>query len=206
VKLSIIAGVYQRLEELYNFVKQFSIQTNKNFELIFVIDVVSTNVLESLYEIEKKYKVKIKKIFNTKRRGRTNALIDGLRQATGNYVLFSSISDEIKENFVDKILSKAKSSSADIIEFKPEFKGILKWNPEFRMETKKTLNISEHPEIFAYTYPINFNKVIKTRVLLSAIDTKNFKEINSRFSHELYFMTLFKAETYVTLNDVTITS
>ncbi len=203
MKLSIITTIYRRPAEIDPFFEKMYAQKNKNFELIVVVDTNVYGQMEKLQKWSKKFKNKMKIAYNTKRQGRTKANLDGIKMASGEYILFISTSDEIKRgDGVEEIINSLKKvGSPDILEFPATFRGVIRWNSELRVKAPSIIEIEKKPAIIAKTMPFTLNKVFRTELLVNTAKQYSGTELNTRFSIELLYQFLDKhAKTFATVN------
>lgn len=197
MKLSLITPVYREAKDLQRFLERLTLQTNENFEAIFVIDTNNENVLKLIDDFTPKIKGKLKVIFNSKRGGRTEAVYTGIENATGEYSVIFSVTNSFDERMVDTVLAKLDAAQyPDILEFNARFKDPIKYDGTVRKQIK-TAKEFDKDEIFAYTYPFDFNKIYKTTVLVETTKLPSLsKRLNSRFTVELACKALLVANTY----------
>lgn len=201
MKLSIITPIYKGTQFLPKFFERMAEQTNKNFELVLVVDTNNQKPLSFLDEYKDRIKGDIKLVFNSKRCGRTNAVAKGVEAATGDYSIILSTSNRFNEETVDQLLDLVKEKKTDIIEFRARFWSPIRYKGKIRKKFNKSTNIAEDKSILAYSQPFEFNKIFKTSVLTEVVNMPAFnKRLNSRYSIELVFKAFIKAETYSTSN------
>ena len=206
MKISIITPVYRERKQFDKFLKDIQKQTNKNFELVLIIDTNNEKNLEAIDKLPKDLKKKVKVVFNSKRTTRSQAIDQGVKVATGKYSVIMSISNHFHSDMVKKIQDVLKTKQADIIEFRGRFKDPIKFDGKIRKSFNKPVKISEHKEIFAYSFPFDFNKIYKTSLLKEVAKFEYKTKLNSRFSIEHAYKALLSAETYVTVNQKIISS
>lgn len=206
MKLSLITPVYKRAKPLERYLERLSDQTNKNFEVILVVDTNTDNVLEVIDNAPKSLKKKIRIVYNSKRSSRTDAIVLGVQKAVGEYSLISYVENGFDDEMVNSIINIAKNKKADIIEFKAKFSSPIRFSGDIRKQFNKTVNLEENSDVSAFTYPFDFNKVYRTSVLLEASKYKLPVRVNSRFSIDLVYIPLLVAKTYSTANKAIISS
>ena len=201
MKLSIITPIYKGTQFLPKFFERLAEQTNKNFELVLVVDTNNQKPLNYLEKYKEKIKGEIKLVFNSKRCGRTNALAKGVEVATGDYSIILSASNRFNEESVDQLLKLIKEKKTDVIEFRSRFWSPIRYKGKIRKKFTKSTNIKDDKSVLAYTQPFEFNKIFKTSVLDEVVKMPAFnKRLNSRYSIELVFKALINAKTYSTSN------
>lgn len=93
-------------------------QTYKNFEMVFVDDCTKDNaisVLESAVEREKAFS-KVNIVRHTKNKGLAGSRKTGIENAKGDYLFFLDSDDTIPENSIQKLIERAITTDADIVE------------------------------------------------------------------------------------------
>lgn len=207
MKLSIITPIYKRAKVLPKYFEKLSEQTNSDFELVLVVDTNNERVLRYIDKYKKTIKGQIKVIFNSKRYGRNNAIEQAVELASGDYSIIISASNKINENTVDQLLKIIEEKKSDIIEFRARFWSPIRYKGRIRKKYNKKVKIKDNKDIFAYTQPFEFNKIIKTSILEEVVKMPVFtKRTNSRYSIELFFKALLIAETYSTSNSKVVRS
>ncbi len=192
MKLSIILPIYKRANEIKSFLREISKQNSKDFEVVIVLDTNRENSLNEILPWVKKMGDRINLIFNTKRRGYSNAVSTAIKSAKGEYILSISTSDKIQSNTgISTIISEIKNANnPDILEFPLQIRGGLKWNAIQRISVPKSKSIKSKPECIAKTMPVIFNKVFKKEVVTRALVVKPYKEMNTRFIFEVLYAKL----------------
>lgn len=120
MKISIIAPIYGVEKYITKFADSVLSQSYPNIEFIFVNDGTKDNsmiILDAL--IEEKYshlKPNIV-IVNKENGGLPAARRTGMEHATGEYILFADSDDWLEADAVNKIMTEANRSHADIIYF-----------------------------------------------------------------------------------------
>ena len=154
---------------------------------------------------EKNCNCKLKIIFNSKRRGRTKGIIDAAKMIEGDYVIVCSPSNHSENNMVENILKISQKRNVDILEFNCNIKSPIKLKGTIREKHIQPINIKDNPSIFAYTYPIFFNKIIKSEIFKKAVVSNHTPTLNSRFSIEFLYECFMLSETYSTYSKDIIT-
>jgi len=105
-KISIIIPYYKGEDYIHETLKSVYDQTYQNFEVIIVNDGSERSALDL---IEKNSDFKNLKIIHQENQGQSSARNNGVKSATGKYILFLDCDDLIDKKFLDKthqILSK----------------------------------------------------------------------------------------------------
>lgn len=119
-KISIILSIYNNEKYLITSLSSILNQTYDNFEIICVDDGSLDNSL-NLLKIYAKDKDNIKIISNESYKGLKLSLIQGLKEASGDYVLFLSADDWLDLNTLDYFVNILNDMSLDILIFKSLF-------------------------------------------------------------------------------------
>lgn len=199
MKISIITPIYKNKKLFDSFLTKIKEQKNQNYELILIIDTNYEDVLKVLDQQKEFFGDKLKVIFNSKRNSRIDAIKQGVRVATGDYSIIMSLSSIFHSSMVGDLL-EATISQADIIEFRARLRGVVSFNGALRVKHMIPVKIEETPNVIAYSYPFDFNKLFKTRLLKNSIDIKLPVTLNSKFSIGLMYMCMLNAETYSTVD------
>lgn len=186
-KVSIIVVIYNRIkyieECLISIVKQ-----NIDKEVILVDDYSTDGTIEILQRFVKKYSGFIL-YQNKEHMGTVLTRYNGLKYATGEYVLFVDADDIIVKDSICKLYNETKKSNADILEFSVETdskdvefrKSLLKNNKKF------TNNLTD---VFKQNIISNTlcNKFISKKVYTKILNEINpsVKQVN--FSDVIFFM------------------
>lgn len=114
-KFSIITIVYNRVKDINYTLKSITEQTYQNIEYI----VIDGNSTDGTTSIIKKYSEKIDCFISEKDQGIYDAMNKGLRNSTGDYVLFINGGDSLhEENTIEKLVHqfiKENQTTPDII-------------------------------------------------------------------------------------------
>lgn len=182
----------------------FLSQKSKKIELIFVIENNNYLILDEIQKFQNINKnVIVKFVFSLKRISFNSSIKKVNKLITNDYFLILPNYSNIDENFVETITSILNTKNVDIIEFKPNFKGLIKWKPNDRLNKSKFdkfLNISENQEIVAFTFPFVYNKIFSTSLLDKTLKTffndNSFDYSSILFSELIYLMFIY-AKTYL---------
>lgn len=111
-KISIVIPIYNLQDELLRCVDSIKKQTHKNIEIILVDDGSNDNTCEVIRRLVESDK-RIISIYK-KNGGVTSARMEGIKQATGDYIGFVDGDDEIEANMYEVLLANAIKYQADI--------------------------------------------------------------------------------------------
>ena len=109
-KVSVIVPVYNCEKYLETCIKSLVNQTYKNLELIFINDGSSDKSLEIL----NKHTDEIK-IINQENMGSSTARNNGIKNSTGEYIMFVDGDDFIENNSIEIMLKNAYTENADVV-------------------------------------------------------------------------------------------
>ena len=113
---SVIMPVYNCEDLVNQAVDNLNKQTVKSFEVIFVNDGSKDNTLEKLnlklQQATFKYKV-----LSQENAGPGEARNNGIKCASGNYILFVDADDYLEPNAIEILISNAENTMADVILF-----------------------------------------------------------------------------------------
>lgn len=116
IDISIIIPVYNRERFLKKCLYSiFNQKTKYKYEVICINDGSTDNSLEILRSFQIEYPDKLV-IINQDNQGASAARNHGIEIAKGEYLGFIDSDDYVAEDYIDKIISKAKESNADIIQ------------------------------------------------------------------------------------------
>ncbi len=114
MKISIVIPCYNEentIEKLLNKVLEVQLPENWKKEIIVVDDGSNDNTKNIL----KKYKDKVKIIFKNKNEGKGAALKEGLKHATGDYILIQDADLEYDPNDYIKLIEHINRNEAQIV-------------------------------------------------------------------------------------------
>lgn len=112
LKVSVIVPVYNRELTIERTIKSVLNQTFRNFELIIVNDGSIDGSLETVTDYAKKDN-RIK-VFSQNNSGVSMARNKGIRKALGKYICFLDSDDTYELSFLEKMVSAAEKSNADV--------------------------------------------------------------------------------------------
>jgi len=112
--VSIIIPCYNQAQYLEEAVQSAIDQTYPDMEIIIVNDGSPDNTQEVAEELQKKYSEKIK-IISQKNSGVSEARNNGIRNASGNYIIALDADDKLHKTMVEKSIKTLKQYDADIV-------------------------------------------------------------------------------------------
>ena len=115
IKVSIIVPVYNTEKYLKGCLDSLVSQTYKNIEIVCINDGSQDNSLQILEEYRKRDNRII--IINQKNSGANISRTNGIKNSTGNYLMFVDSDDWILLNTVSELVDKIEQTNADIIKF-----------------------------------------------------------------------------------------
>ncbi len=196
MKLSVVVPVYKDSKFLERFLVEMQHQEIQDFELVLVIDTNGENVLKIVNDFKNVFQNNFALIYNSKRSGRTKAIYDGVKKASGDYILICSTSDIVVKDAIKELISLIEIQSTDIIEFMPRMRNPIRFKGFLRKEFKST-NLIDDASPIAYIFPFDFNKLFLRPVLLKALDDEDYnKIINTRFAITYILKSFYYAKTY----------
>ncbi len=198
MKLSIITPVFKESKRLDKFLLKISSQKSKDFELILIVDSNADNTLETIDKHRRDIKGNLRIIFNSKRNSRFKSICQGAKIAKGKYSLILSTRNEFTPSLVGDVIQIYESKKTDIIEFNATFSSPIKFQGKIRKQFRTSADIKSTPEIIARTYPFDFNKIFKTKILAEVSKTNIPVNFNSRYSIDITYLSLNIAKTYST--------
>lgn len=114
-KVSIIVPVYNMEDYLEECISSVVKQTYKNIELLLIDDGSKDGSYEKACELSKKNKFVI--AIHQENQGSGPARNNGIKNATGKYVLFIDADDFLENDAVEKLVNVAKNENSDLIVF-----------------------------------------------------------------------------------------
>lgn len=151
VDISVIVPGYNAGQYLENCLESLVNQTKKNIEIITIDDGSKDNTLEILNNYKNKYPNLIK-VISQENQGLSTTRNNGLKQATGEYIMFVDSDDAIETDLLEKVWEKIKEYKYDIVAFdvdwiypnknKPSLSSVKEDNKELTIEDKKELLIN----------------------------------------------------------------
>lgn len=106
-KLSVVIPCYNeksRLEEGFEHVYKYLFTQKYNWEILFVNDGSSDNTLNLMKKFAAKYK-NIKVISYSHNRGKGFAIVQGVKNASGDYILFTDIDHSVPIETIEKFFN-----------------------------------------------------------------------------------------------------
>jgi glycosyltransferase involved in cell wall biosynthesis len=117
--LSIVIPVYNLERFIIKCLESLENQTNSDFEAIIVNDGSTDNTLEIIEDFLKQTSLKNARLFNSSNKGVSEARNLGIRESSGDYLLFLDGDDSIQPSLVETIYNLKKKY--DIIFFNHDF-------------------------------------------------------------------------------------
>ena len=112
--VSVIVPVYNTGEYIDQCMGSICSQTYRNLEIIVVYDESGDDSLERCrYFSERDPRIRL--IINDERKGLGAARNQGLRLATGDYVVYVDSDDWLKEDFIEKLYQAIEETGADYV-------------------------------------------------------------------------------------------
>lgn len=205
MKLSIILSSQNKNKYLKQFLESMHNQISKNFEILLTIDKPSNEDLKIVEEYQEKLNKKIKVFLNSSIQGKNYNWISMIEQSKGKYITILHPESIIKHNYVKEFTNYVLKYNTDVIEFRPEFKGIEKWAPKERIKSASIIEIQNNSDYIAYSFPLIFNKFWKKSLLKKVVneyDLKNHKNIQHWI--ELNYLALINSKSYVYVNKILV--
>lgn len=207
MKLSIIVPIYREPKMLEKFLERLIKQTSSDYEVIFSVDTNTEDVLSIIDLFRPKLKGIVKVVYRSKRSGRNFSIIRAIKVLSGDFAVMLSLSDSFEDTMVEKCLAAAKLKDADIIEFRARFKDPIGIEGKIRKPFNKVTNIENYEDVFAYSYPYDFNKIYRVSLLQEVGKMPQFvSKMNSRYAVEIVFKALLLAKSYATIDNKIIRS
>ncbi len=113
-RVSVIIPVYNSEEYIGRCLDSVINQTYKNIEILAFNDGSKDNSLKILNEYQAKYPNVIK-VINQENQGVAKTRNDGIKKATGKYVMFIDNDDYINTNYIETFVKEAEKEDLDII-------------------------------------------------------------------------------------------
>ncbi|MCR8612901.1 MAG: glycosyltransferase [Mycoplasma sp.] len=202
-KISFIVLSYKQHNELSALLNTLITQTNKNFEVLLIIDVPTQNDFSIIEKYKEELGSKFKLILNSKRQYRSSSIWRSIKIVDGNYVTILSPTDLIDKSFVNTILKKIEKAPADVYEYGVHYRKALKHKVLPRMKTNVVHDLQKNPDLYSQIIPSIFSKVFSKKTLLENKYTSKI-EPNSRYSIVELFVILSKIKTFLAINKVLI--
>ncbi|MCS4537085.1 MULTISPECIES: glycosyltransferase [unclassified Mycoplasma] len=200
MKLSIITPSIMDWKELEYISDVLRNQNNQDFEVIFVVSKANKKMYSVIESVVEFFGSRVKVVFNQKRKSIQSDIITALHLVKNQYVYVLSPDSVIKKNFVRILTNKLIDNQPQILEFRPNLTGSIKWHPQPRINTNTLINKKESQEFVAYAFPFIFNKVFKKSFIEQFINYR-VKEMNdTKFATELLYVLLVNASSYMYWN------
>lgn len=206
-KVSIVIPVYNAEKYLEQCLNSIISQTYHNIEIICIDDGSKDNSLKIL----KKYAENDNRfiILDQQNHGAAVARNEGIKIATGKYIIFLDCDDYFDTDLVNKALNKAEKFNTDIVIFKAvafnsqteKTRYLNDKISKFKIYFNKTFSISDIPDYILNSFLLApWNKFYRT----DFIKANGLYFQNIKRSNDIYFTTtsLVKAQKIILLNDV----
>lgn len=113
-KISIIIPVYNAENSIDRCINSILNQTYNDYEIIAINDGSKDNSLNILKEYEKKLKGKIK-VVNQENMGVANTRNNGIKVATGKYIMFIDNDDYFDDNYLETYIKEIENNHYDVV-------------------------------------------------------------------------------------------
>lgn len=181
MKLSIIVPIYKSAIGMNTFLENIKIQTDQDFEVIFVIDSPTNAAYHAIDKSGIINKPNIKLIINSRRQFRSSAIWSALKIASGDYFCFASQTDILSKNYVKSINAKTAEYDPDVLEYGFSFKKMLRSSYSTKINTNTCEDPQTDPSIITKIAPYSFNKAFKRSIIVNNKYNLKF-DVNSKFS------------------------
>ena len=147
MKISVIIPVYNAENYIENCIERLEKQTYKNFEIVAINDASRDNSLALLNKLCKKYKNLV--IINLKKNGGAYfARQEGIKNATGDYIMFVDSDDYISDDAMEKLVKIINDKHVDIVKFRYQTYPKTIYSPEIFSEDQKIITEDEKKIIY----------------------------------------------------------
>ncbi len=147
IKISVIIPVYNAENYIENCIERLESQTYKNFEIVAINDASSDNSLGLLNKLCKKYKNLV--IINLKKNsGAYFARQEGIKNATGDYIMFVDSDDYISDYTMEKLVKFINNEHVDIVRFRYQTYPKTIYSSEIFSENQKIITEDEKGIIY----------------------------------------------------------
>lgn len=199
MRFSIISLVGNDCRAVEQYFKDLKDQDSQDFEIILCVDKNSEakNIFQVISKYKKFFGQRLIVITNTKNNSYQQNLVSAFRIAKGDFVFVLNSDSNSKKYYVKKISDLALKYNVDVLEIKPRLVGSARWKPEARIILNKPVQITNNPEVIAFSYPFIFNKVFK-KSLVKKLTQYQVKSLNdNKLAIELNYLLLLNATTYM---------
>jgi len=132
-KTTIIVPVYNSYSVIDKCINSIINQTYKNIELLLINDGSSDQSLDKLKQFEKSYN--FIRFIDKKNEGVAKTRNLGIKEATGEYIMFIDNDDYIDEDYVERFVNEIEKSKSDVV-----CGGYRRENSEGRIIKKRSLH------------------------------------------------------------------
>lgn len=117
IKVSITVPIYGVEKYIERCAVSLFEQTYNNIEYIFVNDKTKDNSISILYDVISRFNRsdKVKVIEHENNKGLAGARLTGLKNATGDYIMFVDSDDFIEPNAVERMVFEIEKDNSDIV-------------------------------------------------------------------------------------------
>lgn len=113
-KVSIIIPIYNTFQYLQECIQSVLSSTYKNLEIILINDGSTDNSIKIIRDFQQKYKDKII-VIDKKNEGVSMARNDGIKVATGKYIIFVDSDDVIKSNMIEILINRMETNNVGLV-------------------------------------------------------------------------------------------
>ena len=166
-KVSIIIPMYNMENYIEVCLDSVMNQTMKDYEVVVIDDGSADHSYEKALEYQSRYPQQVK-VFKQENAGQGAARNNGVKEATGEYILFVDSDDTVSEYFVEKAYKMITESQADI----GIFDAVVVDENRKRKEDmigchcpKLICTLQTYPEIL-FEYPAPWNKIYKRALFI----------------------------------------
>lgn len=176
--ITVIVPIYNSEVTLKKCLESIMNQTYKKLEIITILDGCTDNCLDIINE----YKNVDERIciLNRENRGILYTRLEGIKKASGKYIIFVDSDDWINNNMIENMYNWAKKYDADITRctnyFENENKIITNYREKYDFEfiLKENFNEKIYPTMFSsYDLTSIWNQLIKKEKVCDILDIEN---------------------------------
>ncbi|QJG66733.1 hypothetical protein [Mycoplasma phocoenae] len=204
MKLNFIIPVSNSDVTINEIIRNLARQKNQYFDISIIIDKPNDLFLEQIFAAKKLFKgSRFKLIFNSKRQSMNQTIAKVLEESKSLYTHIFTPGVDIENDWTETILKIIDSQSPDIIETRANYRGMIKYDePIIKIETNKLIELKTNNKPIAYSSPILFNKVFKTRLLKSIYSNPLLKSNNKQYSVDIIYTAFLNTETYYLVDSI----
>ncbi|RIV16407.1 glycosyltransferase [Mycoplasmopsis gallopavonis] len=198
MKLSVISLIGDSAKDIDWFLKDLKDQTNQDFQVILSIS--KNTEAKKIFEVIKNhslfFKNRLNVIYNSKLKSYEQNLINAFKLVKGKYVAVLNSDNNLKNDYIAKMIKNAEEANVDILEFKPRILGTTKFKPKARIEPNQIFNLVDNQEAIAYSFPFIFNKIFKKELVQKVVQMKNVPTNDSKICLLVNYLLLLEAKDY----------